>query len=139
MKENMPFIRTNLPIDTKPEQQCRIVQGIHQALVDSIGMPQEELFNMVSPYAAGQFACSRNFNGINRSDRVVVIEITMRRGRSDAMKRTLYASIARNLENNAGVAPSDIFIFMHENDYSDWSVGHGAFAMALVQQVGATE
>ena len=89
MKENMPFIRTNLPIDTKPEQQRSIVQGIHQALVDSIGMPQEELFNMVSPYAVGQFACSRNFNGIDRSDRVVVIEITMRRGRSDAMKRKL--------------------------------------------------
>ena len=53
------------------------------------------------------------------------------------MKRTLYASIARNLESNAGVKPSDIFIFMHENDYSDWSVGHGVFAMDLVQQVGS--
>ena len=132
----MPFIRTNLPIDTPPEQQQSIVQGIHQALVDGIGMPQEELFNMVSPYSAGQFACSRNFNGVDRSDRVVVIEITMRRGRSDAMKRSLYANIARNLVANAGVKPSDIFIFMHENDYSDWSVGYGVFAMALAQQVG---
>jgi hypothetical protein len=25
---------------------------------------------------------------------------------------------------------------MHENDYSDWSVGNGVFAMALVQQRG---
>jgi phenylpyruvate tautomerase PptA (4-oxalocrotonate tautomerase family) len=133
----MPFVRTNLPIDTSPEQQRSIVQGIHQALVDSIGMPQDELFNMVTPYSAEQFAFSRTFNGVDRSDRVVVIEITMRRGRSDAMKRSLYASIARNLEADAGVKPADIFIFMHENDYSDWSVGHGVFAMALVQQVGA--
>lgn len=133
----MPFIRTNLPADTSPEKQQGIVQGIHDALVESIGMPPDELFNMISPYVTGQFACSPTFNGIKRSNRVVVIEITMRRGRSDAMKRTLYASIARNLEANAGVQPSDIFIFMHENDYSDWSVGHGAFAMALVQQVGS--
>ena len=132
----MPFVRTNIPADTSPSQRESIVQGIHQALIDSIGMPPDELFNMVAPYTPGQFACSRTFNGMNRSDRVVVIEITMRRGRSDAMKRALYASIARNLEVNAGVAPADVFIFTHENDYSDWSVGHGQFAMALVQQVG---
>jgi hypothetical protein len=26
---------------------------------------------------------------------------------------------------------------MHENDYSDWSVGHGRFAMDLVQNKAA--
>ena len=25
---------------------------------------------------------------------------------------------------------------MHENDYSDWSVGNGVFAMAIAQQRG---
>lgn len=49
--------------------------------------------------------------------------------------RTLYANIARNLQESADVDPADVFIFTHENDYSDWSVGHGKFAMALVQQV----
>ena len=92
---------------------------------------------MVTGYAPGQFAFSRSFNGVARSDAVVVVEITLRRGRSDAMKRALYAAIARNLQEMAHVAPADVFIFMHENDYSDWSVGHGRFAMALVQQVGA--
>lgn len=133
----MPFIRTNIPEDTPLEQQKSIVEGIHQALVGSIGMPQDELFNLVSTYAPGQFWCSRSFNGMARSDRVVVVEITLRRGRSDAMKRALYAAIARNLEQHAGVAAADVFIFMHENDYSDWSVGEGTFAMALVQQPGS--
>ena len=133
----MPFIRTNVPQDTPSATREAIVQGIHQALVDSIGMPPDELFNLVAGYAPGDFACSRTFNGVARSDRVVVVEITLRRGRSDAMKRALYAAIARNLLAMAGVAPTDVFIFMHENDYSDWSVGHGRFAMELVQQTGA--
>lgn len=132
----MPFIRTNLPKDTSIQQQRGIVEGIHQALIDSIGMPEDELFNMVAPYEPGQFWCSRTFNGVARSDRVVTIELTLRRGRSDAMKRALYANITRNLEINAAVSPKDIFIFMHENDYSDWSVGEGKFAMELVQQRG---
>ncbi len=133
----MPFIRTNLPQDTSTAWQQAIVEGIHQALVDSIGMPQDELFNMVAPYTPGQFWFSRTFNGGARSDRVVVVEITMRRGRSDAMKHAMYAAIARNLQARADVSPQDVFIFTHENDYSDWSVGEGRFAMALVQQPGS--
>ncbi len=133
----MPFIRTNVHQDTNPQQKQAIIEGIHQALVDSIGMPQDELFNMLTEYSPQQFWFSRSFNGIARSDHVVVIEITMRRGRSDAMKRSLYANIASNLEKHAQVSGKDVFIFMHENDYSDWSVGNGKFAMALVQQVGS--
>lgn len=129
----MPFIRTHVPQDTPAAMRQAIVQGVHQALVDGIGMPPDELFNMVAGYAPGDFACSPSFNGVARSNRVVVVEITLRRGRSDAMKRALYAAIARNLEAMAGVAPADVFIFMHENDYSDWSVGHGRFAMELAQ------
>lgn len=132
----MPFIHTNLPDSTPSRTREAIVRGIHQALVESIGMPEDELFNLVTGYAPGQFAFSRSFNGVSRSDAVVVVEITLRRGRSDAMKRALYAAISRNLQSMAQVAPADVFIFMHENDYSDWSVGHGRFAMALVQQVG---
>jgi len=133
----MPFIRTNVPQDTSAATRDAIVQAIHHALVDAIGMPPDELFNMVAGYAPGEFACSPTFNGVARSDRVVVVEITLRRGRSDAMKRALYAAIARNLQAMAGVAPADVFIFMHENDYSDWSVGHGRFAMDLVQNSAA--
>ncbi|MBU1304954.1 MAG: tautomerase family protein, partial [Alphaproteobacteria bacterium] len=87
-------------------------------------------------YRDGEFFFDRRFNGIARSDNVIVVEITMRRGRSDAMKRALYAAIARNLEAYAAVSPRDVFIFMHENDYSDWSVGNGVFAMAIAQQRG---
>ncbi|MBL5979792.1 tautomerase family protein [Comamonas sp. NyZ500] len=132
----MPFIRTSVHKDTTSAQRQAIVNGIHQALIDGIGMPADELFNMVEEYDEQKFFFSRTFNGYKRSDRVVVVEITMRRGRSDAMKRALYANIAANLEKDADVAPSDVFIFTHENDYSDWSVGGGKFAMAIAQQVG---
>lgn len=132
----MPFVRTAVHKDAAQDRRKAIVDGIHQALVDAIGMPADELFNLVSGYDPDDFFYDRRFNGIARSDQLVVVEITMRRGRSDAMKRDLYARIAANLESAAGVSPRDLFIFVHENDYSDWSVGNGVFAMALVQQRG---
>lgn len=133
----MPFIRTAVRAGTSVEIKKKIVEGIHQALVDAIGMPQDELFNLVSDYTDESFFFDRGFNGIARSNSIVVVEITLRRGRSDAMKRDLYARIAADLSREAGISPKDIFIFCHENDYSDWSVGNGVFAMALQQQRGA--
>ena len=132
----MPFIRTNVHHQTTPAQREAIVDGIHQALVESIGMPTDELFNMVTEYKPGEFFFSRSFNGYARSERPVVIEITMRRGRSDAMKRELYRLIGVKLQAQAQIDPSDLFIFTHENDYSDWSVGGGKFAMVIAQQPG---
>lgn len=132
----MPFMHTLVRAGTTPDRKRAIVMGIHDALVAAIGMPQDELFNRVSEYAPGDFFYDRRFNAIARSDDLVVVEITMRRGRSDAMKRDTYAAIAANLERDAAVSPRDVFIFIHENDYSDWSVGNGKFAMALAQQRG---
>lgn len=132
----MPFVKTAIPSGTAPSSKHEIVRGIHDALVEAIGMPEDELFNLVSEYQDSDFFFDRSFNGIARSDNVIVVEITMRRGRSDAMKRALYAAITRNLEAKAAVSPKDVFIFMHENDYSDWSVGNGVFAMAIAQQRG---
>jgi phenylpyruvate tautomerase PptA (4-oxalocrotonate tautomerase family) len=133
----MPFIRTSVRRGTDAATKRHIVESIHDALVQAIGMPDDELFNLVSEYDPEDFHYSRTFNGIARSDRVVVVEITMRRGRSDAMKKALYAAIVTNMAARAGVSPRDVFIFTHENDYSDWSVGNGQFAMALVQQRGS--
>lgn len=133
----MPFVRTAVRQGTDASRKKLIAESIHDALVQAIGMPQDELFNLVSEYDPGDFFYSRTFNGIARSDHLVVVEITMRRGRSDAMKKALYAAITANMDKRAGVSPKDVFIFMHENDYSDWSVGNGQFAMALAQQRGS--
>lgn len=132
----MPFVRTAVPSGLEPSRKEKIVLGIHEALVESIGMPSDELFNLVQDYRNDEFYYDKTFNGIARSNQLIVVEITMRRGRSDAMKRALYAAITRNLEAAASVSPKDVFIFMHENDYSDWSVGNGVFAMAIAQQRG---
>jgi phenylpyruvate tautomerase PptA (4-oxalocrotonate tautomerase family) len=132
----MPFVHTYINQTTAAMVRAAVVDAIHHALVTGIGMPMDELFNLVHLYDAENFHYSRTFNGVARSDNLVVIEITMRRGRSDAMKQSLYAAIAENMSKIDGISTRDIFIFMHENDYSDWSVGNGKFAMKLVQQAG---
>lgn len=130
----MPFTRIAVKEGTPQEKRKLIAHGVHQAMVDSIGIPHDDFFQLISEYGQGDFFFDRNFLGIDRSDDLVVIQITMRRGRSDAMKRDLYAKIAGNLQGGAGIHPEDVFIYLSENDFSDWSVGNGQMSMEIVQQ-----
>lgn len=78
----MPFMRTSVPLDTPSAVKEAVVHGIHDALVEAIGMPDDELFNLVTEYKPDDFLYDRQFNGIRRSDKLIVVEITMRRGRT---------------------------------------------------------
>ncbi|OIQ79361.1 4-oxalocrotonate tautomerase [mine drainage metagenome] len=133
----MPFTRIAIKEGTPVKKRKDIARNVHQAMVDSIGITEDDFFQLISEYGQEDFFFDRGFLDIDRSDDLVVIQITLRRGRSDAMKRDLYAKIAGNLRDGAGIRPEDIFIYLNENDFSDWSVGSGQMSMAIVQQRGS--
>lgn len=130
----MPFTRVALPAGTSAEHKSAIARGVHEAMVAAIGIPEDDFFQLVSEYQPGDFLFDRGFLGVQRSDRMVVVQITLRRGRGDAMKRDLYARIAANLGHAAGIRPQDVFVYLAENDFSDWSVGGGQMSMAIAVQ-----
>lgn len=116
------------------EQKEGIVMGVHDAMVEHLKIPRDDLFQMFAEYTSEDSFFDRNFLGISRSNNMVVIQITMRRGRSDTMKEKLYAAIADNLSRVAEIRSDDIFVYLVENDFSDWSVGKGKMSMKIIQQ-----
>ena len=130
----MPFTRVAIPGGMSSDHKRAIARGVHEAMVAAIGIPEDDFFQLLSEYAPGDFLFDRGFLGMQRSDRMVVVQITLRRGRSDAMKRDLYARIADNLERGAGIRPQDVFVYLGENDFSDWSVGGGRMSMEIAMQ-----
>ena len=100
----MPFTHVAIPAGTPPADKAAIARGVHEAMVATLGIPDDDFFQMVCEYQPGDFLFDRGFLGVQRSDRVVVIRITLRRGRSDAMKRDLYARVAANLGRSVSVA-----------------------------------
>lgn len=130
----MPFTRVSVKQGTTPEQKQAIAHSVHRAMVDSIGIPQDDFFQLISEYKPEDFFFDSNFLGVERSNDLIVVQITLRRGRSDAMKQGLFAGITENLKKHVGVRPQDVFIYLSENDFSDWSVGNGQMSMGIVQQ-----
>jgi len=115
-------------------QKEHIAMGVHNAMVESLKIPRDDFFQLITEYRPEDFFFDKSFLGISRSDNLIVIQITLRRGRSDAMKEELYAKIANNLSREEKIRPEDIFIYLTENDFSDWSVGKGKMSMKIIQQ-----
>ena len=50
----MPLVRIALRAGTPPADQHAIADGVHQALVETINIPQADRFQLISEYEAEQ-------------------------------------------------------------------------------------
>jgi phenylpyruvate tautomerase PptA (4-oxalocrotonate tautomerase family) len=119
----VPFVRLTLSTRYPPEQRARIADGVHQAMVDAIGLKPGNRFQVVYAVEPDDVRFDPDFMTGGRED-VVCVEITLVRGREPERKAQLYRLIAENLAA-VGVRGQDVFIVLTENGRDDWSVGLG--------------
>lgn len=121
----MPLVRIGVS-DSIPQAQRRaIADGVHEALVDAIGIPHDDRFQLLDTYNSASMIADRSYLGIKRTDRVVFVQIFLRRGRTVQMKQKLYERIADLLHTKADVRREDVLITLVENESADWSFGNG--------------
>jgi len=121
----MPLVRISLPAGQTPARRQAISDAIQQAMVETIDVPPDDRFHIVTEHAADALIYDRNYLGIARSDGIVMIQIALRRGRTVAQKQALYRRIAALLGDKAAVRPQDVFVSLAENELVDWSFGDG--------------
>lgn len=119
----MPLVRISVRPETPASFRHAIAEGVHRALVEVVGIPPDDRFQLIS--AAEERIYDRSYGGISRSDDVVFVQITLVRGRPPEKKQALYRRIVENLSASPGVRPEDAVITLVENERIDWSVGNG--------------
>jgi phenylpyruvate tautomerase PptA (4-oxalocrotonate tautomerase family) len=62
---------------------------------------------------------------VQRSDKVVFVQITMSAGRKPVQKRQLFQRMSEILAANPGVRPEDLFVNLVEVAWENWSFGKG--------------
>ena len=133
----MPFVRITLSADHPESVRAAVAEGVQNALVSAIGVPQDDRFQVVDAQPATAMHADRHFLDGDRRD-LVVVEISLVRGRTEAMKRALYQAIAANLAE-VGVRPEDVLVMLHEARPEDFSFGGGQMQLldeALVRKYG---
>jgi phenylpyruvate tautomerase PptA (4-oxalocrotonate tautomerase family) len=121
----MPLVRISVGAGQPAERRRAIADAIHQGLIETLDVPADDRFQIVTEHAGDALIYDRHYLGIERSDDIVFVQIALRRGRSVAMKRALYRRVAERVHEAAGVRLQDVFITLAENDLVDWSFGDG--------------
>lgn len=121
----MPFTRIQLKKGKTAEFRSTLMEQIYLAMVETISIPENDRFATITELETGNFNNSGNYAGIDRSDDVVFIQITLNKGRDVEKKKALYAGIAKRLSADPGIRPEDIMISLVEVAMEDWSLGNG--------------
>lgn len=121
----MPFTQISLKKGKSPEFRRTLMEQVYLAMRETIAIPEDDRFATLTELEDGNFNNSGNYAGIERSDDVVFIQITLNAGRTVEKKKALYAEIAKRLSNDPGVRPEDIVISLVEVAMEDWSLGNG--------------
>ncbi len=127
----MPLARISLQQGTSPEHRNTIVQNVYEALRESFNVPEDDLFMVVDEYTVQNFHFGRSFMGFSRSERLVIIQLTVADTRNTAQKKALFAAIAARLQAHAGLRPDDVLINLVEVKRENWSFGAGLAQYAI--------
>jgi 4-oxalocrotonate tautomerase len=121
----MPLVRITLRRGHTAEFLRDASNAVHQALVDTANVPADDRFHIIEEVDHGHLIAHPTYGGVERSEDVLFIQITLNVGRTVEVKRALYAEIARRLQDELDVRPDDVLVSLVEVTKENWSFGGG--------------
>jgi len=121
----MPLSRISLKKGKSAQFRQAILDGVYLAMRETFDVPEDDRFMIVTEHGDGDFVYGSHYLGIDRSDDLVIIQLTVSNTRPLEKKRALYKRIVERLGDSPGVRPQDVFINLVEVAKENWSFGHG--------------
>ena len=121
----MPLVRISLLANKTENEKKNIADAVHQALVDTISIPPQDRFQLITEHQKTEMIYDPNYLNISRTDGIVIIQIALSAGRSVEIKKALYKRIADLLGQSAGIRKEDVFINLVEVAKENWPFGNG--------------
>ena len=121
----MPLVRIALRKGKSPEFRRAISDSIHRAMIETIKIPEQDRFQIVTEHDDAGLVYDPSYLGISRSDGVVLVQITLSAGRTVDVRKALFARVVQLLRESPGVRPEDVFVSLVEVAKENWSFGNG--------------
>ncbi|RON08941.1 tautomerase family protein [Pseudomonas brassicacearum] len=121
----MPLVRVDIKKHQNPTFAKRVGELIYAAMRSAIGVPEHDNFQILAEHDELHFIFDPVYLGINRSDNLVIIQISLNEGRTLEQKKLLYKTIAESLNTELAVRLEDVFINLVEVKKENWSFGNG--------------
>ena len=121
----MPLVRIDLLEGNTAEFKTQLGELVYESMLETIGIPEEDKFVIVNDLKAEELIFSTNYLGVDRTDGIVIIQITMNEGRTTEVKKALYKTVADKLNSQLDIRKEDVFINLVEVNKENWSFGNG--------------
>ncbi len=120
----MPLIQIYLVEGQSDDYLQALSDGIHEALLETWGIPVDDRFQMIHEKKLEHFMIDKKMWGVVRSDNVVLLHITSS-PRSTQMKLDFYRRLPEILQQKIQLRPEDVFVSIVTNQREDWTFGLG--------------
>lgn len=121
----MPLVRIDLLEGKPPEYRSKIGQIVYKAMVETLNVPQNDRFQVITEHPAAGLQFDRDYLGVHRTDDCVFLQITLNAGRSVEMKQRFYKAVADGLHAELKLRREDVLISLVEVAKENWSFGNG--------------
>lgn len=121
----MLLVRIDIKRNPDASYAKKLGTVVYGSMKAAINVPDQDNFQVLTEHDDDHFVYDPTYLGINRSDGLVFIQITLNEGRTTDQKKLLYKTIAEGLNREAGVRPEDVFINLVEVKKENWSFGNG--------------
>jgi 4-oxalocrotonate tautomerase len=121
----MPLVRISLRQGKSEQYRKALADGVHQAMIEAIDAPPQDRFQVVTEHSANDLIYDPSYLGIDRSDDIVMVQITLSAGRKPPQKRKLFQRMCEILGKNPGLRPQDLMVSLVEVAWENWSFGNG--------------
>ncbi len=121
----MPLVRIDIGPGHEPGFGRAVGDIVYRAMLSEISVPADDKFQIISQHQADEINIPTSYLGIDYSDRIVFIQITLNQGRTTELKKKFYQRIADDLTAELGMRKQDVFISLIEVNKENWSFGNG--------------
>jgi phenylpyruvate tautomerase PptA (4-oxalocrotonate tautomerase family) len=121
----MPLTRISLRRGKPAAYRRAVADNVYAAMRETFEVPDDDRFMVVTEHDEADFTYGRRYLGIDRSDDLLIIQLTVSNTRTVEQKKALYRTIVQRLAEDPGVRPQDVFISLVEVGKENWSFGNG--------------
>ena len=121
----MPLVNIHLLQGKSVDFRRKLGEIVYQTMVDTMNVPPKDNFQLLMEHDENSLIYDPEYLDIQRTDGIVVIQITLNEGRTTELKKQLYRQLAERLHEELGIRMEDIFISLVEVKKENWSFGNG--------------
>ena len=121
----MPLVRIDLARGKTEHYRRSVGEIVYEAMIATLNVPADDRFQIIAEHSESDFIIDRTYLGVERTDDVIVIQVTLNAGRTIELKSAFYKAVADGLHERLQLRREDVFINLVETAKENWSFGNG--------------